>query len=149
MPKPRPAGLLSPLLTGVGSPFVCPCVEYRLMAVFGRGVFSLTLSFSVVVGFKSIRFRAAFRVLPLSSNAIKNLASSLHKSQSPASLACCKSRTQDSELLVISSKVCNTSRYPPAVLSIPFFNDASKSSCGGGRCEKRVRHDRTSVLRVH
>lgn len=92
---------------------------------------------------------ASLRVAPLSSKAVRKRASSLHNSQSPSSLALPNNRTSCSELDDSSSKVCRTSRYPPAVFKEPCCKDSSKRVAGGGRYANSVRQDRTSVFLVH
>lgn len=76
---------------------------------------------------------ASLRVSPVSSNAAKKRASSLHNSQSPSLIALLSNRTLCSLAVANSSKVCRMSRYPPAVLRLPRCKLSSKSSCGGGR----------------
>lgn len=100
-------------------------------------------------GFNPTLFSASLNVFPVSSRAIRNLASSLHSSQSLAAFACSNKCVTCLSPASSSSRLCSTSKYPPAVLSLPSFNDSSKSSFGGGRCANNVRHDRTSVFRVH
>ena len=124
--------------------------------IAGRGTFSLDPSNMKLLRPRSslglLRFtisRTSRSVAPLSSRAVRNLASSLHNSQSSSSFARESKRTNCSELELNSSKVWRMSRYPPAVFNEPLCNDSSKSSCGGGRYANRVRHDRTSVFRVH
>jgi hypothetical protein len=73
----------------------------------------------------------------------------LHSSQSCSCFAFSKSLKTCSSPVSSSSKVCRTSRYPPAVFRLPFCSDSSNSSRGGGRCANKVCHDRASVLRVH
>lgn len=92
---------------------------------------------------------ASRNVSPLSSMAARNRANSLHRSQSSSRMARENRRTDCSDAVANSSNVCNMSRYPPAVFSEPRCSDSSKSSPGGGRYAKSVRHDLTSVFRVH
>lgn len=62
---------------------------------------------------------ASRSVSPVSSSAAKNLASSLHSSQSSSLIALLSSLTLCSDADDSSSNVCRMSRYPPAVFKLP------------------------------
>ena len=145
--------LLSWLLADWTSPLACKDPRVPFIPILTTGL-RIVPSACIVSSWldlfcKSTSASACFNVLPDSSRAMRKRANSLHNSQSCSSLARLSSRSDWLEPVCSSSRLCNTSRYPPAVFREPLFRDSSNSSCGEGKCANNVRHDRTSVLRVH